>query len=425
MSGRAVQRYAVIVDPVSTGQEYPAAFRAAGVEPVAVVSMDPFPACYQVAWHPENFGHVHAFDGDLAGLAELLRGYHPLCVIAGSEAGVELADALVELVVPGTGNIPELAYARKDKRGMAEAVAAAGIPHLRQLCTPDPGEVARWLRDTGLGERPVVFKPPRSAGADNVHIVPAGADWRPYFDQIYDRVNEVGVYNDAVLVQEYAEGTEYLVDSYSVDGEHRLVDVCRYTKLQLGDRIGIYDLVDFLPPDDQDIAVVWPYVRRVLDAVGVRNGSGHTEVVVTADGPRLLEIGARQAGGGHQMITELATGTNQILRTVRHRVHGVAGEDYHLEQHVCSVVISAPVAGIWRNADLFDGVESLATFHAKSFRFGTGDLVPAAGSLATFLGWVVLVSPDRAALEADYRSLKELERQIAVDATAQPALAEN
>jgi len=72
----------------------------------------------------------------------------------------------------------------------------------------------------------------------------------------------------------------------------------------------------------------------VLDAVGVRNGCGHTEVIVTAEGPRLLEVGARPAGGGHQMITELATGTNQIRRTVDHRVLGRFEAGYELQQFV-------------------------------------------------------------------------------------------
>src|SRR4029450_9890186 len=118
----------------------------------------------------------------------------------------------------------------------------------------------------------------------------AGQAWRPYFDQIYGTVNDLAIRNDAVLVQEFAEGTEYLVDSYSVDGRHGLVDVCRYTKVQRGDRIGIYDLVDFIEPDHPETLAVWPYIQRVLDAVGIRNGCAHTEVILTADGPRFLEI---------------------------------------------------------------------------------------------------------------------------------------
>jgi biotin carboxylase len=241
-----------------------------------------------------------------------------------------------------------------------------------------------------------------------------GRDWRPLFDEIYGRMNEFGLRNDAVLVEEFAEGAEYLIDSYSVDGRHGLVDVCRYTKLQRGDRIGIYDLVDFLPPDDPDVLEIWPYVQQVLDAVGVRNGCCHSEVITTKEGPRLLEVAARPAGGGHQMIAKMATGSNHIMRTIAHRVRGEFEDGYQLQQYVCSVVITAPHAGIWRNAELFDAVDELDTFDCKHFYFGSGDTVPAPAGLSSMLGWVVLATTDRDAMDADYRRIKHLERQIEV-----------
>ena len=410
-----MQSYAVVVDPLGTGQEYPAAFGEAGVEVVAVMSLPEPIKLYAASWHPENFRHIHMFDGDLPALARTLRGYDPICLIPGSETGVELADALVELVVPGTGHVPELAAARRDKWAMARAARSAGIPRLQQICSDDPAEIDAWLRETGLRERRLVLKPPKSAATDNVHIVAPGQDWRPFFDQIYGQVNEFAIRNDAVLVQEFAEGTEYLIDSYSVDGRHGLVDVCRYTKVQRGDRIGIYDLVDFIEPDHAETLAAWPYVRQVLDAVGILNGCAHTEVILTADGPRLLEVGARPAGGGHQMISKLATGDNHILRTVAHRVRGEFRDSYELIQHVCSVVITAPHAGTWRNQEIFADVESLDTFWLKNFYYGTGDLVPAPAGLSSMLGWVVLATPDKAAMDADYRRIKELERRIQVD----------
>lgn len=420
-----MERYAIVVDPLGTGAEYPAAFAAEGVEVVAVLSRPEPIALYAASWRPADFRHVHVWDGSPASLPELaatLEAYDPVCLIAGSETGVELAEALVELVVPGTGHVPALAPARRDKWAMARACADAGVEHLRQLSSASEEEVAAWLAGTGLDGGPVVLKPPKSAATDDVHLVAAGQDWRPVFRSILGKVNEFGVRNEAVLVQELAVGTEYLLDSYSVDGVHGLVDVCRYAKVRRGDRIGVYDLVDFLPPDAPEVGPLWTYVRRVLDAVGVRNGCCHTEVIDTPGGPRLLEVGARPAGGGHQMITKLATGTNHIERTVAHRVRGEFDPSYELVRYVCSVVVSAPREGIWRNADAFDPVDELPTFHVKHFYYGTGDAVPAPAGLSTMLGWVVLASTDHDAMQADYRRIRELERSVLVT-DPQPSLA--
>lgn len=410
-----MKRHAVIVDPLSTGQDYPGEFREAGCSPIAVMSSAEPPAVFAPSWHPENFDQVHVFDGDLDKLAGELSAYHPDYLVPGAESGVELTDALVELVAPGSGNVAALAPARRDKWEMTKALARSEVPHLRQICTDDPDVVASWLRETGLGSERLVLKPPKSGATDNVHMAPAGGDWRPAFASIMGHVNVLGIRNDAVVVSEFAEGTEFMVDSYSVDGRHGLVDVCRYTKRSRGDRIGIYDCVEFLAPDDPDVAAVWPYTRQVLDAVGIRNGCGHTEVMLTADGPRLIEVGARPAGGGHQLISEVATGDNHIRRTVAHRERGEFSPDYELVQHLSGVFISSPRAGIWRNAEIFDGVESLETFFAKNFPHGTGDFVPATEALFSFLAWVVLTSPDKAAIDADYRRIKYLESLIRVD----------
>ena len=52
---------------------------------------------------------------------------------------------------------------------------------------------------------------------------------------------------------------------------------------------------------------------------------------------------------------------------------------------------------------------ALATYHDQWFAAGTGDAVVSTDDIYTMLGWVVLASADKAAVEADYRRLKDLE----------------
>ncbi|HEX2904781.1 MAG TPA: hypothetical protein VHO01_15115 [Jatrophihabitans sp.] len=422
-------RYAIVVDPLSTGQEYAQAFREEGVLPVAVLSAAKPVKVLVDSWHPEKFEHVHYYtaeydEASIDELAATLRGYDPLCIIVGAETGVRLYERLVVKLLPGTGNVPELSEARRDKWEMARAAAAAGVPVIRQLFSADPDEIAEWIEDNQLQSTDLVVKPPNSGGTDDVHLVPAGTDgWRPLLARMATDVNHLGLVNGGILIQEFAAGDEFLVDSYSVDGRHGLVDVCRYTKLRKGDRIGIYDRVDFLPPDHPQTTLVWDYARRILDALGFRNGCGHAEIMLTPDGPRLIEIAERPAGGGHQNISRIATGSNHILRTVRHRVHGEFRPSYQLLQHLCGVFISAPYAGIWRNAEIFDELDSLPTFWDKNFPKGTGDWVESTDDLSSFLAWVTLVAPDEESINLDYRRVKELEKQIVIDACDEPTAA--
>ena len=193
-------------------------------------------------------------------------------------------------------NRPGSTAARRDKWQMAQALLAAGVPVLRQVCTDDPAGVARWIADTGLAGRRLVVKPPKSGGTEDVYLVAAGADWRLYFDLLLHAPNRFGDRNEAVLVQEFAEGTEYVLDTYSVAGRLGLAQVCRYSKRTWQDRIGIYDSTEVLPPDHLHVEVLADYTCRVAAAVGLRNGCGHAEAMLTADGPRLVEIAVRLAG---------------------------------------------------------------------------------------------------------------------------------
>src|SRR3954451_9616065 len=409
-----MSNYTVIVDPLSTGQEYAAVFREAGRLPVAVLSAAEPPTAYTGSWHPEDFEQVHYFAGNVQALAEELRRYEPEYLVAGAESGVELCDQLIEILVPGSGNVPELAAARRGKWEMGEALAAAGVPRLRQFRTADPAEAEQWLKENDLLGRRLVIKPPKSAAGDEVYIVYEDGDWRERFDRVLGRTNKLGLTNDAVLLQEFAEGNEYLVDTYSVDGVHALVDVCRYTKVAHGDKIGIYRRIDFLAEDDPEVAALWPYTQQVLDAVGMRVGCGHTEIMMTPDGPRLIEVAARPAGGGHQLISKLATGDNHILRTVAHLVRGESRSGYDLIQQVRGIFVMAPREGYFRNREVFDGIDELKSFHWMKILYDEDAVVPETVALFSCLAWVILLHSDPATLDADYHRVLEMESNIVI-----------
>merc|ERR1712178_394386 len=65
-----------------------------------------------------------------------------------------------------------------------------------------------------------------------------------------------------------------------------------------------------LPPDGPEQDALTSYVFRVLDAVGLRFGPCHTEVMMTPRGPVLVEVNARMHGLQGPLMTEFATGTN-------------------------------------------------------------------------------------------------------------------
>ncbi|MFD4674293.1 ATP-grasp domain-containing protein [Lentzea sp. NPDC058450] len=403
----------VVVDPYSAGRGIAPAFRQRGVEAIAVLTTEKPPR--GLTWAPDDFSEIHVLH-DLDELAAKLAVRDPIAVVPGTETGVEAAEALSELIAPGRSNVLTLSSARRDKWQMAVALRTAEVPHLRQISSDNADEVACWLKHEGLENAPIVLKPQCSGGTDDVFVAMPGDDWREKFHRILGCVNKLDLRNDKVLVQELAVGTEYEVDTYSVDGQHGLVSVWRYEKERRGDRLGIYLSNTLVPAADPVVEVLFTYVRRVLEATGVRNGPAHVEVMMTAGGPRLIEIGARLAGASQQELTLLGTGESQITRMVAHRVDGVAQVGRYLQrQHVKSVYLSSPAAGELGNSVRFDELSSLLpSYQSDALPYREGSTVPRTDDLWTSLGSVVLATSDVDQLERDEAVVREIEAGLIV-----------
>ena len=408
---------AVIVDPYSSGALFAEAFGRHGVPVVAVVSSPRPPDAFASSYRPEDFPEILVFEGDLDVLARRVARLRPRAVLAGCESGVELAERLAPRVLPDRCNVPELADARRDKSRMAAAVAAAGLPIIPQICTSDPEQARAWLEREQLAGADLVIKPPKSASTDGVIKLPGGADWRAVFDRQLGRINEFGAVDDRLIVQKFLTGTEYVVDTFSHDGKHALVDICAYRKVDNGPHMAVYDTMRWLPPDHPAVPELAEYVFAVLDAVGVRFGSAHVEVMGTADGPVLIELGARPHGGGQPRFNRNATGDSQIDRTVRWLTGGELPQAYELFRQQTCVFHIARRSGVVRSTAVLDVIRSLASHHFSVQNLSDGDRVPMTKDLVDSLnfGFVILADPDEEQIRRDYQAIRAVERELIIE----------
>jgi biotin carboxylase len=409
----------VIVDPVGSGAELAPAFAGRGVGAIAVRSLPPGAldgadaGGYQVNINDAHFQAVYDVGPDLV---EQLRRHNPRAVIPGDESGVELADQLAAALTPGFANVPALSPARRHKARMQAAIAAAGLPAIRTLNTADPAEVEPWLIANGLTASALVLKPALSAGSDNVHHVPPGGDWRAKFDLILSSANKLrGEANETVIVQEMLVGTEYAVDTVSANGEHFLAHLIRYNKTSAGERMTVFDHTEFVPFDQAQHGEMLAYFKQVLDALGIRWGAAHGEVMLTADGPRLIEVGARTCGGPVLGFSRLATGSSQLERVVEAFVDGrISTRTYDFKQTVVPVFLISPNAGILRNIEVMDFARHLPTHHNTYIWRGNGVRVPRTIDTLTSLG-IIALAGDREAVFADYKRIREAEKQLVIE----------
>jgi biotin carboxylase len=401
-----------IVDGFSTGRELAPFLRARGVDCVHVQSTPRLPDYFARAVDGSAYVGAVVHDGDLEATRAAVARWRPTAVVVGSELGVSLADALAEaLGLPGNGTA--LSRARRDKHAMGEAVARAGLRTAAQAHGSDPDELARWAQ--GRGAWPVVVKPVDSAGTDGVAFCASPAEVRRAARELMGRANRMGSTNRELLVQERLEGQQFFLNSVSWEGVHHVSEIWRETKLTVPGASVVSDREDLLPATGPDQDVLVPYVTAVLDALGVAYGAAHTEVMLTAEGPVLIECGARLQGMLVSGAVRRATGADHVTVTVEAyldpgSVRRRAATPYVLREHVTGVWLIAREAGVVTGGRGMAQVRRLPSYFDAIESVGVGGVVPRTVDLFSAPGLIYLVHEDADQIEADYERIRALER---------------
>jgi predicted ATP-grasp superfamily ATP-dependent carboligase len=223
---------------------------------------------------------------------------------------VQAALVAEELGLPGTR--PDAVRRCRDKFATRTALAAEGIaqPAFEVVGSLDE---ARAAADK-LGF-PVVIKPRAAGGSQGVVLVADADELATHFVTTRDvPVPHTPVFDQGVLVEEYVEGPEISVDSVVHGG--------RVTPLFVGRKdVGF-------PPyfeetghvvDGADPLLADPEFRHMMQAVhtalGCTDGWTHTELKLTAQGPKLIEVNGRLGGDLIPYLGLRATGIDPGLAT--------------------------------------------------------------------------------------------------------------
>ncbi|MCF7551758.1 ATP-grasp domain-containing protein [Pseudonocardia sp. WMMC193] len=299
---------------VGTGQDFPARIRTAA--PDARISVLCRAGGAARVQNPDLVAEIVEVTPGSAGedwmrLAKAVHAAHPVTRVAAfGELDQDHAAAIGRaLDVPATA--PETVALVHDKAAMRARLRSAGVdPTPSELVDGPDGIVAFLARHGG----PCVVKPVQGAGSAGVAVV----DGPERAEAAYALATTPfdGIPPAGVLVERFHTGPQYSVESFSAAGEHEIVAVVR----KFSDPATAVELGHVTPPPEPVGPEVPPFVRGVLDALGVRDGPTHTELVLTVDGPRVVETHVRLAGDEIPELVRIATGVDLAEATARHAV---------------------------------------------------------------------------------------------------------
>ncbi|MFG2296401.1 pyridoxal-phosphate dependent enzyme [Streptomyces sp. NPDC048603] len=209
-----------------------------------------------------------------------------------------------------SGNPPEAAAACRDKTALRAVLAAAGIRQPRHAVVRDPADLPGAIARTGL---PCVVKPADGSGSTHVLLCHDPEQAAAQTELILaEEVNARGMpAARAVLVEEYLDGPEVSVETFGTAGAVHRVGVT--AKSVTGSPYFVEHRHVFPAPMAAGRArAAADTAVAALTAVGLCHGAAHTEVKLTADGPAVVEINPRPAGGMIPELVRLATGVDLL-----------------------------------------------------------------------------------------------------------------
>ncbi|MFD6247041.1 ATP-grasp domain-containing protein [Streptomyces roseolus] len=261
----------------------------------------------------------HAEVVDLTGLDEdavvrLAAGLAPAGAVTFSERRLRLT-ARIAAVCGLPFHSPATAAALTDKLRQRRLLAAAGVQDTRCVPVRGAGDAAEALAEVGL---PAVLKPRSGAGSVDTCLVRSPDELRSALAEF------TGDSGGAYVLEEYLPGDPSAagpgagdfvsVESVVAGGRPRTVAVTG--KLPLAPPFRETGHVLPAPLAAGLVAELVRLERRALRALGVRHGVTHTEIKLTPDGPRVIEVNGR-LGGHIAEIVQRSQGYDLVAAALR------------------------------------------------------------------------------------------------------------
>lgn len=234
---------------------------------------------------------------DYNAVLEQVRALNPILVIAGSEFGVPYATRLAEdLGLPG--NPARNLKAMTEKDSMHQALKDYGIRYIRGQVISSLEEARNYYKE--LGTPHVVIKRVRGVGTQGVYLCNGLDEVLQAVDKELSFSIKNGDENVALLMQERIIGTEYIVNTVSCNGKHRITSMWVYDKVKMANGTNAYNYAQTINHLDVGHSRLINYAFDVLNAIGIKYGPVHGEFMIDENGPVLIEINCRPMGAGLQ-----------------------------------------------------------------------------------------------------------------------------
>ena len=328
--------------------------------------------------YADEFFNVSTIDID--GVVKTAETFHPdgIMTLATDMPMRSIAAACEKLGLCGISF--ETAVKSTDKGEMIQAFEKSGVEHPWYYILSKPDELDGVIEKITF---PCISKPTDNSGSRGVMLIHNEDELREAVSYSSENGRSGGV-----IVEEYMSGPEVSVEIITLDGQPHVLQVT--DKLTTGAPHFVemgHSQPSRLPACDVD--KIKDLACRAVKSVGIQNGPAHVEIILTAGGPKMVELGARM--GGDCITTHLvplSTGVNMIEATMRI----ACGETPDIEKKLnkgSAIRYFNPRAGLIKEIRGVEAASEIQGIREISFVKNVGDTVGSIGSSTDRAGFVI------------------------------------
>lgn len=321
--------------------------------------------------------------------------YQPDVVITSTSDGPVRTAAYVNEKL---GKQPDLSY----KDSLCATIKSCMRDRLRENHLPIPEYYAVSNFDGFLSavknlKGCCIIKPADNAGSRGVVLINGSA--LPSNDQLlktyeYSKENSRG---GIVMVEEYMTGPEVSVEAMTINGETTIVTI---TDKFITPPPYFVEIAHSEPSmlDEKTKDKICQITKKALKAIGLINAPSHTEIKVTTEGPKIVELAARLGGDFiTSKLVPLSTGVDMVGNSVL-LATGNTVDLTKTRQNGSAIHFIQGEEGILNNISVDEAVYSLEGIEEVILYKKTGDAVHSTRSSNDRLGHIITTgkTPDEA-----------------------------
>lgn len=211
------------------------------------------------------------------------------------------------LGLPGLGRIPmEISLDKSIQRRLFKKI---GLPQPDFEIIENEHILKDAVKKIGF---PLVIKPVDNSGSRGVTVVESSEQ----LSSAYNTARENSI-KRIVIVEEFIEGIELTVEGFSINGVHHILAISDKFKPDGSYRVATQLTYPAAITSVQEKEIV-NIMREAYDAAEVDSTPTHSEIILTSEGPKIVEIGCR--GGGFfvfSRVVEAVSGYDIVANWTR------------------------------------------------------------------------------------------------------------